>query len=100
VIPVEPHQVVVVILVKLDEIAMPEASATVGTDGRPGLLVRSRRDVFAALALRRTIAAGAFGTLQDHDVDALTGAGRHAPDAGLDARDLLEALLGEGDAAL
>jgi hypothetical protein len=76
-----------------EELPMPEALTAAGAGGRAGLLVGHCQNVLAALTFGNPVRTRALGSLEIHGVDAGTAAGRHAPDVGLDADDLLEALL-------
>ena len=70
-IPVEVREVVVIVLVELDQVAVANSLTTPGARGGPGLLVGRRRDVFALLRRRRPVGAAAGLGLQIDGVGVL-----------------------------
>lgn len=87
-----------VVIPGLDKLPVPEALAASGARSRPSLQIAGSRDVFAPLALRRMVEAGAEPVLEVHDVTMLAGATGDSPDPGSYPGDFLEVTLGELEA--
>jgi len=99
-IPVEVGQVVMVVLVKLDQIPMPEPTAATGTDARLCADDADGQDVIAGVPELPILAlAGLFAGGVGDAVGAAAGSRDGVEASAVGCGDLLEATRGEGEGA-